>query len=88
MRPGDNIIFGQQNAEKWKFIVFDEAHSYTGATGIEVATLMKRVKAMLKREDLRYILTSATLGDKNSDTEIVNYVIQILKQTILLGLRP
>lgn len=73
LRPGDNIIFGQQNAEKWKFIVFDEAHSYTGATGIEVATLMKRVKAMLKREDLRYILTSATLGDKNSDTEIVNF---------------
>lgn len=73
LRPGDNIIFSQQNAEKWKFIVFDEAHSYTGATGIEVATLMKRVKAILGRNDLRYILTSATLGDENSNQEIINF---------------
>lgn len=73
LRPGDNIIFGHQNAERWKFIVFDEAHSYTGATGIEVATLMKRVKAMLNRNDLHYILTSATLGDENSNSEILNF---------------
>lgn len=73
LRPGDNIIFGHQNAEKWKFIVFDEAHSYTGATGIEVATLMKRVKSMLHRDDLRYILTSATLGGDDSDKEIINF---------------
>ena len=73
LRPGDNIIFSAQNAQKWKYIVFDEAHSYTGATGIEVATLMKRVKAMLGRNDLKYILTSATLGDEKSNTEILNF---------------
>lgn len=73
LRPGDNIIFSHQNAEKWQYIVFDEAHSYTGATGIEVATLMKRVKAMLDRNDLKYILTSATLGDENSNKEIINF---------------
>lgn len=73
LRPGDNIIFSQNNAEKWKFIVFDEAHSYTGATGIEVATLMKRVRAMLGRDDLKYILTSATLGDEKSNSEIIKF---------------
>lgn len=73
LRPGDNIIFSQQNAQNWKYIVFDEAHSYTGATGIEVATLMKRVKSMLAKNDMKYMLTSATLGDEKSNKEILNF---------------
>ena len=73
LRPGDNIILGNNYADKWKFIVLDEAHSYNGASGIEVATLLKRVKAMLKKDDIQYILTSATLGDEKSDNEIINF---------------
>lgn len=73
LRPGDNIIFSGTNAKKWQYIVFDEAHSYTGAKGIEVATLVKRVKAMLGRNDIRFILTSATLGDEKSNDEIVRF---------------
>lgn len=73
LRPGDNIILGNEYADKWKFIILDEAHSYNGANGIEVATLLKRVKAMLKRDNLNYILTSATLGDERSDKEILKF---------------
>ncbi len=73
LRPGDNIILGSEYSDKWKYIVLDEAHSYSGANGIEVATLLKRVKAMLKREDLQYILTSATLGNEKSNNEIINF---------------
>ncbi len=73
LRPGDNIIFSQTNAAKWQYVVFDEAHSYTGAKGIEVASLVKRVKAMLNRYDIKFILTSATLGDEKSDEEILNF---------------
>ena len=73
LRPGDNIIFSQTNASKWQYIVFDEAHSYTGAKGIEVASLIKRVKAMLNRYDIKFILTSATLGDEKSDDEILSF---------------
>lgn len=73
LRPGDNIIFDNINAEKWKYIIFDEAHSYTDAKGIEVGTLVKRVKAMLNRYDIQFILTSATLGDENSNDEIVRF---------------
>lgn len=73
LRPGDNIILREQYADKWQYIVLDEAHSYNGANGIEVATLLKRVKAMLKRDDLQYILTSATLGDKKSNNEILQF---------------
>lgn len=50
LRSGDNIIFSKENACKWQYIVFDEAHSYGGAKGIEVASLVKRVKAMLGRD--------------------------------------
>ncbi len=73
LRPGDNIIFSVENASKWQYIVFDEAHSYSGAKGIEVASLVKRVKAMLGRDDIRFILTSATLGDEKSNLDIVHF---------------
>lgn len=73
LRPGDNIIFNHSNAHKWQYIVFDEAHSYNGAKGIEVASLVKRVKAMLNRNDIKFILTSATLGDKESNDEIIRF---------------
>lgn len=73
LRPGDNIIFSSDNSQMWKYIVFDEAHSYTGAKGIEVSALIRRVKAMLQRDDIRFILTSATLGDEKSNSEIVRF---------------
>lgn len=63
IRPGDNSLFSGQYCSSWKFIVFDEAHTYTGATGIEVSMLLKRLKARLETDnELQYILTSATLG--------------------------
>lgn len=77
LRPGDNIIFSRENAEKWQYIVFDEAHSYVGAKGIEVATMIKRVKAMLNRNDIKFILTSATLGDEKSNDEIIHFGEQL-----------
>lgn len=73
LRPGDNIIFSEKNSLNWQYIVFDEAHSYNGAKGIEVASLVKRLKAMLKRNDIKFILTSATLGDENSNDEIIRF---------------
>ncbi|MBR7179095.1 MAG: DEAD/DEAH box helicase [Oscillospiraceae bacterium] len=73
LRPGDNIIFSSEYAPHWQYIVFDEAHSYSGAKGIEVASLVRRVKAMLDRPDLQFILTSATLGDENANQEIIRF---------------
>lgn len=73
LRPGDNVIFREENARNWKYIIFDEAHSYDGAQGIEVAALVRRIKAMLGRSNLQFILTSATLGDKNADESIKRF---------------
>ena len=73
LRPGDSIFFNATCAPKWRSIVLDEAHTYGGAKGIEVGTLLKRVKAMLNRNDIQFMLTSATLGGKDSDKQILNF---------------
>ncbi len=73
VRPDDNVFFGGEYAENWKFIVLDEAHVYKGSTGIEVSMLLRRLKAKLLQDDIRYILTSATLGGENDNKEVVQF---------------
>jgi len=48
-----------------KYLVFDEAHTYAGATGAEVACLLRRVRALAgkKPNEVTCIGTSATLAD-------------------------
>jgi len=44
LRPKDSPFFDGEYARKWKFLVLDEAHIYTGAMGIEMAMLIRRLK--------------------------------------------
>ncbi len=68
VRPDDSVFFSPNYTEHWQFIVLDEAHVYKGSTGIEVAMLLRRLSARLQRENIQYILTSATLGgDQDND---------------------
>ncbi len=62
LRPRDSEIFAQN---RLRFIVLDEAHTYSGAQGIEIALLMRRVTEYLLEGNRRvqFVLTSATLGD-------------------------
>lgn len=73
LRPRDSVFFDGQYASDWKFIVLDEAHTYTGSTGIEVSMLLRRLRAKLRQPKLQYILTSATLGDKDSDEAVAAF---------------
>ena len=54
----------------WRFIVLDEAHSYTGSAGTEIAWLVRRLENRLPKGDrkLQYLATSATLST-GSDAE-------------------
>jgi superfamily II DNA/RNA helicase len=71
LRPKDDAVF---SGEKLRYIVLDEAHIYRGATGIETALLMRRLRARIsKPNSVQYILTSATLGGKDADAEIVEF---------------
>jgi ATP-dependent helicase YprA (DUF1998 family) len=48
-----------------RFLVFDEAHTYAGATGAEVACLIRRLRALAgkKADEVLCVGTSATLAD-------------------------
>ena len=50
--------------DPWDFIVLDEAHSYTGTAGTEIAWLLRRLENRLRRDDheIRFLATSATLS--------------------------
>ena len=74
IRPGDNVFFDGPYSNQWQYIVLDEAHTYTGATGIEVSMLMSRLKDRISRgTKIQFILTSATLGEKKDDPHIVEF---------------
>lgn len=73
VRPNENVFFEGENSHNWKFIVFDEAHVYNGSTGIEVSMLFARLKAKLQNQDIRYILTSATLGAEDEDEKVAEF---------------
>jgi len=70
LRPSDNVFFDGDHADSWQFIVLDEAHTYNGAKGIEMAMLLRRLKDRVteSREGvLRCIATSATIGGGTDD---------------------
>lgn len=70
LRPIERSIFEQtahwlESHQDNRFtIVLDEAHMYRGSGGAEVAYLLRRLHSRLgiKRDRVRYILTSASLG--------------------------
>lgn len=71
LRPKDDLVF---SGAKLRFLVLDEAHIYRGATGMETSLLLKRLKARIsKPANVLHILTSATLGGKEADDDIVKF---------------
>lgn len=73
IRPNDYAIFTPERLRNWKFVVLDEAHSYTGSLGIELSMLMRRLTGLAPQKP-RFILTSATLGQQGkSEREIIDF---------------
>jgi hypothetical protein len=64
LRPEDAPIF---ETSRLQFLCLDEAHTYTGAQGIEVSMLLRRLKQRLdkRRGEIRCIATSATLTEND-----------------------
>lgn len=70
LRPRDCEFFDGEAGQHWRFIVLDEAHVYAGASGIEIAMLLRRLKDRVVRSEpgrLRCVATSATLGRGQED---------------------
>ena len=70
LRPDDNVFFDGRFAREWRFFVIDEAHTYSGAKGIEMAMLLRRLKDRVVKSKLgavQCVGTSATLGGDKKD---------------------
>ena len=71
LRPKDDRVF---SGAQLRFLVLDEAHIYRGATGMETSLLLKRLKARISNpQNVLHILTSATLGGREADEDIVKF---------------
>lgn len=67
IRPQDSNLF---EGSHWRFLVLDEVHSYSGALGVEIAMLLRRLKERVVQsvpQKLQCIATSATLGGGEKD---------------------
>lgn len=70
LRPDDSALFQSVNDSEWKFIVADEAHTYDGAHGVEVATLLRKLRERVDPDKkIQTIGTTATIGGTNSEIE-------------------
>jgi len=79
LRPYESPFFEIVDEAAWRFLILDEAHSYRGAQGIELARLMQRLRAAIHRgkkavgteyREPVCIATSATLtGPRMSDKD-------------------
>lgn len=56
---------------KLRWIILDEAHSYIGSAAAEIALLIRRVLLTfgVRAEDVRFVATSATIGDGKDVTD-------------------
>lgn len=83
IRPSDNVFFDGQDADKWRFIVLDEAHTYKGATGTEIALLLRRLKQRVVNNEkgrIQCMATSATLGNKDALPDLAKFASDIFDE--------
>jgi len=85
LRPDDHVFFDGEYARHWRFLVIDEAHTYTGAKGIEMAMLLRRLKDRVVEGvgRLQCIITSATLGRGEKDfPEVARFARQLFGECV------
>ena len=76
LRPDTAPFFDNSSAKNWRFIVIDEAHTYKGANGTEIAYLLRRVKERIRHNmhgSFRCIATSATLGSEDGKAGLAQF---------------
>lgn len=82
------ILEKSQGTLRW--IVLDEAHTYMGSQAAELSLLLRRVMHGfgVKPTDIRFIATSATIGDKDNDS-LARYLADLagisLDQVTVIG---
>lgn len=83
IRPEDTTFFDGSMAGAWQFLVLDEAHTYKGANGTEIALLLRRLKERVCQNEkgrLQCIATSATLGNREALSELARFAADIFDE--------
>ena len=66
-----------------KWIVIDEAHTYTGSAAIELRYQIKRILEAFGRDinEVNFICTSATIGDPQKPQELLDFITTLTGKT-------
>ncbi|MBL3529631.1 MAG: DEAD/DEAH box helicase [gamma proteobacterium endosymbiont of Lamellibrachia anaximandri] len=69
----------EKSRGKLRWIVLDEAHTYLGSQAAELALLLRRVMHAFGVDpaDVRFIATSATIGDNDASVKLQEYLAQM-----------
>ena len=73
-----------ESAGKLRWIVIDEAHSYSGSAAVELAYQIKRILDAFgeNANDVRFACTSATIGGGEGEQSLVEFISTITGQPI------
>lgn len=83
LRPDTAPFFDNSSARNWRFIVIDEAHTYKGANGTEIAYLLRRLKERIRHNmngEFRCIATSATLGSEDGKDGLAQFAQKLFDE--------
>lgn len=92
IRPTEQSLVSAEALKHLKFFVLDEAHTYKGALGIEIALLLRRLQGMANKNP-QFVLTSATLGRGKEDLQqIIMFAEHLTSSTfepddVIFGIR-
>ena len=84
LRPADSTLFDGPSGANWRFIVIDEAHTYRGASGTEIALLLRRLKERIRHNTdrkMRCIATSATLGSDDAKEDLCAFASNLFGES-------
>lgn len=74
----------QESAGKLRWIVIDEAHSYSGSAAVELAYQIKRILDAFgkKAEEVRFACTSATIGGQEGEQSLAEFISTVTGQPV------
>ena len=82
LRPDERMIWQANLPETLRYLVVDELHTFDGAQGTDLASLIRRLKARLnmRRGNLCCVGTSATLGGPEALDDLIAYAGEIFDE--------
>lgn len=82
LRPDERDIWQRNRPETLRYLVVDELHTFDGAQGTDLASLIRRLKSRLDvpRGRLCCVGTSATLGGPESIPDLLAYAKRVFDE--------